>query len=263
MFFTVSKVFFFFAQPSSLIVFLIAAGGAAWLVGLRRTGRWLAGIGVALFLLPTATPLGMLFLSEIENRFPRPAADVPAPEGIVLLGGFTNARMLEARGVIGLGDGTPGVFEVAELAKRWPGVPIVLAGGSNGLISQSAASEAELMKRLLVALGVAPERLVLEDASRTTWENAIYSRDLVKPRPGARWELVTTAFHMPRAMAAFRAAGWTGIVARPSAYMTDEHVGLRPPMLWGLIAVDVAVKEWLGIVGYRLTGRAKELLPRP
>jgi uncharacterized SAM-binding protein YcdF (DUF218 family) len=171
--------------------------------------------------------------------------------------------MVSARGVVGIGEGAAAVFEVADMAKRWPEVPILLSGGSNALISEVDVSEAELMKRLLVAAGVDPRRLILEGASRTTWENAVAGRDLVKPAPGAPWWLVTTAYHMPRAVAVFRAAGWTGIVARPGAYSTTGRVGLRPPMLWGLITADIAAKEWLGMIGYRLTGRVGELRPTP
>jgi uncharacterized SAM-binding protein YcdF (DUF218 family) len=263
MFFAASKVFYFFAQPSSLTVFLIVAGLVALAVGLRRIGRGLFGLGLTLLLVLALTPLGPFLLTELEDRFPLPPADAPAPAGIVLLGGFTDGRMPAARGVVGLGEGAAAVFEVAEMAKRWPEVPIVLSGGSNALLSAVDLSEAEQMKRMLVALGVAPERLVLEGTSRTTWENAVATRDLVKPAPGARWLLVTTAFHMPRAMAAFRAAGWSGVVARPAAYATTGRIGLRPPMLWGPMSADMAVKEWLGILGYRVTGRVGELRPTP
>lgn len=263
MFFTLSKVFFFFVQPSSLSVFLIVAGLGALTVGLRRIGRAVFGLGLALLLALALTPLGPALLTELEDRFPLPPADAPAPAGIVLLGGFTDARMVSARGVVGLGEGAAAVFEVAELAKRWPDAPIVLSGGSNALLSPNEISEAELMKRLLIATGVAPERLILEQGSRTTWENAVATRDLMKPAPGANWWLVTTAFHMPRAVATFRAAGWSGIVARPAAYATTGRIGLRPPMVWGLMTADMAVKEWLGILVYRLTGRAGELVPRP
>ena len=263
MFFTLSKIAFLLAQPSTLTVLLIVAGIAALAVGLRRTGRLLAGLGLALLLVLALTPLGPLLLTELEDRFPVPAADAPAPSGIVVLGGFTDARMVAARGVVGLGEGAAAIFEVAKLAERFPTVPIVLSGGSNALIAKVDVSEAELMKRLFVAVGIAPERLILEEGSRTTWENAVATRDLVKPAPGARWWLVTTAFHMPRAVATFRAAGWSGIVARPSAYATTGRIGLRPPMLWGLMSADMAVKEWLGILAYRLAGRASELRPAP
>ncbi|MDK9694857.1 MAG: YdcF family protein [Siculibacillus sp.] len=263
MFFTLSKVAFLFAQPSTLTVLLIVAGLLAGAVGLRRIGRALGGLGLALLGVLTLTPLGPFLLTELEDRFPMPAADAPPPVGIVVLGGFTDARMLAARGVVGLGEGAAAVFEVADLAKRFPDVPIVLSGGSNALIVEVDVSEAELMKRLFVAVGVDPARLVLEEGSRTTWENAVASRDLVKPAPGARWWLVTTGYHMPRAIAAFRAAGWTAIVARPSAYVTTGRIGFRPPMLWGMKSADLAVKEWLGILGYRLSGRAAELHPAP
>lgn len=263
MFFTLSKVFYFFAQPSSLTVFLIVAGLVLGRLGLRRTGRATAGLGLTLLLVLTLTPLGPWLLTDLEDRFPLPPADAPRPAGIVLIGGFTDARMVSARGVVGLSEGSAAVFEVATLAKRWPEVPIVLSGGSSALVAKSEVSEAELMRRLLLAVGIGPERLVLEEGSRTTWENAVATRDLVKPAPGANWWLVTSAFHMPRAVSAFRAAGWTGIVARPAAYATTGRIGLRPPMLWGLMTADMAVKEWLGLVAYRLTGRAADLRPAP
>ncbi|WP_333826251.1 YdcF family protein [Pinisolibacter sp.] len=263
MFFTLSKVAFLIAQPSTLTMLLIVGGLLASVVGFRRIGRGLAGLGLTALLILALTPLGPYLLTDLENRFPIPAADAPAPAGIVVLGGFTDARMGSARGVVGLGEGAAAIFEVAELAKRYPAVPIVLSGGSNALVGTADASEAELMRRLFVAVGVAPERLVLEEGSRTTWENATATRDLVKPAAGATWWLVTTAFHMPRAIATFRAAGWTGIVARPAAYATTGRIGLRPPMLWGLMSADMAVKEWLGILVYRLTGRASELRPGP
>lgn len=263
MFFTLSKVFFFFTQPSSLTVFLIVAGLVALALGLPTVGRVLAGAGLTLLLVLTLTPLGPWLLTDLENRFPLPPADAPKPAGIVLLGGFTDARMPSMRGVVGLGEGAAAAFETAELAKRWPDVPIVLTGGSNSLLGTAEISEAEAMKRLLVALGVAPERLVLEANSRTTWENAANSRDLVHPAAGAPWWLVTSASHMPRAIATFRAAGWSGVVARPGAYATTGRVGLRPPMLWGLWSADMAAKEWLGLIAYRLSGRAADLDPRP
>jgi uncharacterized SAM-binding protein YcdF (DUF218 family) len=263
MFFTLSKIAFFFAQPSTATILLIVAGLAAYAVGLKRIGRAVGGLGLALFLVATLTPLGPYALTELEDRFPLPPADAPAPAGIIVLGGFTDARSTETRGVVGISEGGAVVFEVAELARRYPDVPIVLSGGSSALIAKVDTSEAALMKRLLVAVGVAPQRLVLEDGSRTTWENAISTRDLVKPAPGSTWWLVTAGFHMPRAIAAFRAAGWSGIVARPGAYATNGRVGLRPPMLWGLASLDMAAKEWLGILVYRLTGRASELRPTP
>ncbi len=256
MFFALSKIVFFFAQPSSLLVFLIAAGLLAGAVGFRRIGRVVGGAGVAMLLVLTLTPLGPLLLTDLEDRFPPPPIDAEKPAGIVVLGGFTDSRMQERRGVVGVNEGVSAIFVVADLAKRWPDVPIVLTGGSSGLISAASVSEAEQMKRMLVAVGVAPERLILEEASRTTWENATETRRLVHPEAGARWWLVAPAFHLPRATATFRAAGWSGIVARPGSYATTGRIGFRPPLVWGLVTADMAVKEWLGLLAYRLTGRA-------
>lgn len=264
MFFTVSKIAFFFSRPSSLMIFLLVASLIAAFFGWRRLALALGGTSLAALLAVTVTPLAPLLLAALENRFPMPPADAPAPAGIVLLGGFTDDGVAESRGVVAVGGGVAAVFEVADLARRWPAVPIVLTGGSNSLLHGSEVSEAELMKRLLVSLGVGPERMILEGTSRTTWENAAQSYALVRPAAGANWWLVTTAFHTPRAVGAFRAAGWTGIVARPGSYLTNAgRVGWRPPMLWGLSAFDTAAKEIMGLVAYRLTGRSSAWFPAP
>ena len=119
------------------------------------------------------------------------------------------------------------------------------------------------MARLMVEAGIDPSRLVLERRARTTWENAILTRDMVHPKPGSRWVLVTHAWHMPRSIGAFRAAGWDGIVAHPGAYEIGDRPRLAPGLVQGLNHVECATKEIFGLIGYRLTGRSSSIWPGP
>ena len=117
--------------------------------------------------------------------------------------------------------------------------------------------------RQLEDLGVAPDRIIAEDRSRNTIENAVFSRRLADPKPGQRWLLVTSAYHMPRSVAAFRAAGFP-VEPYPVDWRTRGLIdALRPfsSLGEGLRRTDTAVREWVGLVAYRLAGKTTELFP--
>ena len=106
----------------------------------------------------------------------------------------------------------------------------------------------------------------MERRSRNTAENAEFSKALVAPKAGERWLLVTSAFHMPRSIGLFRKAGFA-----VEPYPVDWRVGGRDDLftlpelrrLTGWASVDVGVREWIGLVAYRLTGKIDEFLPGP
>jgi uncharacterized SAM-binding protein YcdF (DUF218 family) len=117
----------------------------------------------------------------------------------------------------------------------------------------------------LEALGVAAERITAEEQSRNTIENAVFSRLLANPKPGERWLLVTSAYHMPRAMAAFGAAGFA-VEAYPVDWRTRGPIDAFRPFSSlgdGLRRTDTAMHEWVGLLTYRLTGKTAALFPGP
>ena len=105
---------------------------------------------------------------------------------------------------------------------------------------------------------------MLETRSRNTEENAVFTKELVQPKPGERWLLVTSAQHMPRAIGCFRRAGFP-VEAYPVDWHTRRALRLAPmeTLSGGLGRLDNAVHEWIGLVSYWLTGRTSELLPGP
>jgi uncharacterized SAM-binding protein YcdF (DUF218 family) len=136
---------------------------------------------------------------------------------------------------------------------------------SANLISNDAR-EADYASALFESLGIPKSRLIMERRSRNTYENAQFTADMVKPKPGERWLLVTSAYHMPRSIGLFRKAGFA-----VEAYPVDWRVGrtLGESLAFtavandGLARTDIGLREWMGLVAYRLTGKIDALLPGP
>lgn len=265
--YTLSKLLALFAQPSALAVLLLAAG--VWLTRRgrqSRMGRRLLLGGLAALIVGGLSPLGNLLILPLEQRF----AAVPAPgpgdrvDGIILLGGFEDGWISGGRGGLGLNEAAERVTEGLRLALRHPEAKVVFTGGV-GRVFTPGAEATTSVGAFLAEAGVAPERLVLEGKSRNTYENAVFTREMVTPAPGERWYLVTSAYHMPRAMGLFRKAGFD-VTAYPVDYRTRGPEDLRrifERIPQGLMRVDVAANEWMGLVAYRLLGRIDEVFPGP
>jgi uncharacterized SAM-binding protein YcdF (DUF218 family) len=167
-----------------------------------------------------------------------------------------------------LNEASERLVEAAMLARRFPEAKIAFSGGDAGILYKSG-SEAEGAQSLLEALGVAQDRLILEAKSRDTYENAAYLKDILTRSgelgPGKRWVLITSAFHMPRAIGAFRQAGFA-VEPWPVDYRTRGRADLTRPfdkVSEGLRRVDAATREWVGLFAYWLRGRSDALFPAP
>ena len=258
MLFVVSKIIGFFAIPSNLVISIGVIGLFLLLTRFARAGRRLAFASLLLLAILGISPLGN------EERFPAwdPAAGPPA--GIVVLGGSLSPHVSAARNVVALNEAAERLTVAAELALRYPHARILFSGGSGALIFGEGA-EAEFAVRVFESFGIPRGRVILEDRSRNTLENAILSKDLARPQPGERWLLVTSAYHMARAIGIFRKAGFD-VEPYPVDWRTDGNGdALRPfPTVGdGLRRTDTAVREWAGLLAYWLMGMSSALFPGP
>ena len=264
MFFLSSKLLGFFTVPSNVILLLAAAGLLLTATRFNRGGRRLAVMAVLLLAVAGLSPLGNALILPLEQRFPSGGGMTKPPAGIIVLGGAIGPVLSAARGEASLNEAAERVTAVAELARRFPRARIVYSGG-NPSLTISAPGEANVVLPLFESFGIARSRIEVEDRSLNTDENAVMTKALVQPKPGERWLLVTSAHHMPRAVGCFRQVGFD-VVAYPVDWRTRGAVDLLYPFATvaaGLARTDVAVKEWIGLVVYRLTGKTSELFPGP
>ena len=251
MFFLLAKAFWFVFAPSHLAVWLTAAGALLIAIRRDRAGRWCVWTGSALLLGLAYYPVGVWLMQPLENGVspPRWPAHV---DGILVLGGGLNSDILASRGAIGAADSEPRLVSAFALARRYPNARVVFSGGSAATVG---GPETVPAKYIFTQMGLAPDRLVLEGESRDTWENFVFSKRLVKPKPSEVWVLCTSAYHMRRATQIAARVGWK-VIPWPTDYVTAGRNHYIPgDFPQNLERADLAVHEWLGLLAYRWSGR--------
>jgi uncharacterized SAM-binding protein YcdF (DUF218 family) len=264
MFFILSKVLGFFALPSNLAITLGLFGVLLLATRWARIGRLLTVASLIGLAVIGLSPLGNALIVPLEQRFPPWDDTRGPPDGIVVLGGAITPDVSAVRGEVALNEAAERITATVALARRYPDARIVYSGGTGALIFRGG-SEAASAVRIFESLGIAHARITIEEQSRDTMENAAFSLVVARPQPGERWLLVTSGYHMPRAMGVFRQAGFP-VEAYPVDWRTrGPQDALRPfsALGSGLERADTAVREWVGLLVYRLTGRSSALFPGP
>lgn len=255
--FIAAKLLAFLTQPLAWVALLILA--AVLLVRRRpRASQRLGATAIALLLLLGWEPLPDALIRQLEARHPAlPAStDLNGYAGVAVLGGALEpAYVWTQPGQSALNDAAERMTEVLPLLRRQPTLRVLFTGGEGELFGGSL-SEARRAERFFSAQGIGPGQVLYESASRTTYENAPLSKALPGVDPSQPWLLMTSAWHMPRAMASFQKAGWD-----VRAYPVDFRAGLATP--WTQYSLVQGVKKWklalhegLGLLAYRLSGRA-------
>jgi uncharacterized SAM-binding protein YcdF (DUF218 family) len=264
LFFVLSKTLGVMLVPTNFLVLLGILGVLLLATRFAPLGRKLLIASMLMLTICGFFPLGNLLLYPLEHRFPPWDAARGAPDGIVVLGGPIDADLSVAHDTPVIRWAPDRIVATAELARRYPGARVIFTGGSANLIFNEA-KEADFAAEIFEALGIDKTRLIMERRSRNTYENAVFSKALVAPKPGERWLLVTSAYHMPRAIGLFRKVGFA-----VEPYPVDWRVGACADVFAfsqaasdGLSRTDIAMREWIGLLAYRLAGRTDALLPGP
>lgn len=257
LFFIASKTLGMAARVETWLLILLALAVLQGAMGRIRAMRRLVGLTFAAVLALTVFPLGTPLLRSLEVQYP---SNPPLPahvDGIIVLGGAEDTASFVNWGIPGLNEGGERMTAGVELARRFPDAKLVFTGGSASLVYDDASHlPSRMTQALWLSLGVPEAQILLEDRSRNTSENAIFTRDMIQPQEGQVWVLVTSAFHMPRSVETFRRNGWTGLIPWPVDFRTGPQTFRAEWRLDDhLQDADVALKEYLGLVAYRMAGK--------
>ncbi len=250
--FVFSKLAWKIISPVVALLLMAAAGMIARNRWIRRAGA----AALAALLLAVFLPVGNWLLVPLENRF-SPALPSRV-DGIILLSGDERPSATEARGQAVMGGISAGRYlAFAALAREYPAAKLAFSGGDNSVLrgDETGAGVTDVAKRTFAALGLEGRNIIYEGKSRTTRENAVLSREALSPAKGENWVLVTSAFHMPRAMAAFVREGWN-VYPYPAGYRTSGRfaAGVSGGVASNLEDLTLAAHEYYGLVFYRING---------
>lgn len=263
MFIALSHLAGYAASPLTWAILLLC--GASVLAALRDPGRQrlaalpalLALLVLAVFSSPRASNALFRSLERGASATPLPARGEPY-DAVIVLSGLLDAEATESAGAPGYTDAVERLHAGFEILRSGRAREALLSGGSvDPRIHQ--AVEARVLSRQLQAWGIDGARIVIEDQSRNTRENAVYSARIVRARGWKRLLLVTSAFHMERAAGAFRAAGVPAFDTLPVDFRS--HDPARFPQGWlpraeSLAQSTLALHEWVGRFAYRARGYA-------
>jgi len=173
---------------------------------------------------------------------------------VLVLGGATeSAYRWEGTLEPQMNAGAERMTTVLPLLRQAPTMQVLFSGGE-GEYFGSGLTEADRARRIFAQLGVDTSRILFESASRNTYENAVLSARIPGVDPHQPWILLTSAAHMPRALAVFRKQGWN-----VTPYSVDFNAGLATPWtqyeLGDFNRWNAALHEYVGIAAYWLTGR--------
>lgn len=261
LFFWLSKLVWLVIAPDSLLLLLALFTWLMWRRGAVHVAQASFNLLVVTLLLLALFPVGEWLLYPLENRFPHNPQLPQKIDGIMVLGGPESVTRSAAWNQVELKDSAERFLAGMALARRYPEAKLVFTSGTGSMRYQQYKG-ADIGKQLFEEQGVDLSRILLERNSRNTYENALFSKALVKPRPGENWLLVTTASHMPRSVGIFCQAGWPMI-----PYPVDHHTwrGNLFRIDFGLARhlneLALGVNEWVGLVAYRSTGKTTALLP--
>ncbi len=258
LFFVASKVVWLVIGPESWLVIGLGLTCLGLFLGRRRLAGWAAGLTFAVMLTVAILPVGEMALRPLESLHPIP--EMPDEvAGILVLGGAEDGIWTPFGPQPRFNEGAERFTEALRLARLFPDAKLVFSGGSGAIgnvAARVAPPEQTTAMVFFLENGIPREQMVLETSSRNTAENASFSLAMLEPKPGETWILITSAFHMERSLRTFRAAGWPELLPWPVDFRARPFPG---GLGWNLAAnlrqLDVALKEYVGLIAYRLTGR--------
>ncbi len=267
LFFVISKLFWAIASPDHLLllvftaaVFLSRPDRSRQMASSRPRGRRLLWSVLLLSWLIALVPLGNFLLYPLESRFSRPA--LPPQEevaGVIVLGGAERIRASNYWDSYEVNEVGERPMTMLMMLQRYPEVPVIFTGGSGSVFSNELRS-ADIVKRFLTTMGL-QDRVIYERESRNTYENALFTRDLIDQQRQGHWLLVTSAFHMPRSVGLFRQQG-VDVTAYPVDYWSlPPERDINFNLAGNLTGLKMAMREWIGLFAYWLTGKIPILLP--
>lgn len=263
LFFIISKLAWALLSPGNLILIAFILGTLLLVFGFYPLAKRLLSITAIIALLVLAYPVGDFLIKPLEKRFPiLTNSELPKKvDGIIVLGGGEDLPRSLSWQQPQIGNGGDRYLAAKKLADHYPDTPIIFTGGSGQIKLMNQGSEGSLAKQLLTEIGIDPKRLIIESHSHNTYQNLKYVQKIL-PYDKGTYLLITSAFHMPRAVGVARKFH-INVIPYPVDFRSNSAKLRRLDfdLFDHLKTLEPAWKEWIGLTVYYMTGRTSAWFP--
>ena len=272
LFFYASKLFWTLSSPDHLLLLFLTLGvfrsrspkrvlSSDGDRRARQRGRRLLWLSLCLCWLIAAYPVGNILIYPLEKQYSRPQLPLQSElAGVVVLGGAERVWFSSQWGELEVNESGERIIGMLALLKKYPDLPFIYSSGS-GLATNQQLKGADIIAKFLLPLGL-QDRVIYERESRNTYENAVFTAKLIGEQKERPWLLVTSAFHMPRSVGVFQRQG---INVKPFPVdhrsISPEKQGIHFDLADNLSGLKMALREWIGLFAYWLTGKTVSFLP--
>ena len=258
--FYLSKILWLIVNPFNIFILITLFTMFLYFINSRRLSLIIYLINFIFIALISFLPIGSYLTYIIEKEFHTNTKIPERVDGILILGGATNPLLFKEFDQISLNGSAERLVESVMIIRKFEKAKVIFSGGS-GIVNRSDLGHSQVAKLFYKKMGVDINKIFFEDKSRNTHENIIYSKKIAKPKKNENWLLITSAFHMKRALLIAEKNNWKFI---PYAvdFKNIKEFKLTPNLnlLSNLNSFQSGLHEWLGLVSYYIMGRTEKFL---
>ena len=257
--FFLSKFLWFLFNPFNSILFLFFLSVILNFFKFQKFSKIMLYFTFLLFFIAGALPTGSYLLYLLEKNYHNKVNLPENVDGILILSGATNPFLTKEYDQISLNGAVERLTESIQLMKKYPKAKVFFAGGS-GYVEHPDLNHSDVAKKFYESLDVNTKNIFFDKKSRNTYENIVFAKKKFNPNINEKWILVTSAFHLKRAISVGEKLGWELI-----PYATDYKLGkkfrwkLSTNIFYNLGSLQNSSHEWVGIISYYLMGRSSKI----
>ena len=258
--FYLSKILWLIVNPFNIFIFITLFTMFLYFINFRRLSLIIYLINFIFIALISFFPIGSYLTYIIEKEFHTNTKIPKRVDGILILGGATNPLLFKEFDQISLNGSAERLVESVMIIRKFEKAKVIFSGGS-GIVNRSDLGHSQVAKLFYKKMGVDINKIFFEDKSRNTHENIIYSKKIAKPKKNENWLLITSAFHMKRALLIAEKNNWK-LIPYAVDFKNVKEFKLIPNLnlLSNLNSFQSGLHEWLGLVAYYLMGRTDKFL---
>ena len=258
--FFLSKLLWYLFNPFNCILLLLILSVIFNFIKFFKFSKIILYFSFLLFFIAGVLPTGSYLLYLLEKNYHNKINLPKNVDGILILSGATNPFLTKEYDQISLNDSVERLTESIQLIKKYPNAKVFFAGGS-GSVKYPGLDHSTVAKKFYESLDINIKNINFENTSRNTYENIVFAKKTFNPKKDERWILVTSAFHLKRAIYVGEKLGWKFIPYGTDYKLPKKFIWrLSINFLGNLVSFQHSSHEWIGIISYYLMGRSSKII---